>query len=620
MTDDAPSPPEGTAPPPPAPGAQAAPYRVLARAYRPTTFDGLVGQEALVRTLTNAFASGRLAQAYMLSGVRGIGKTTTARIIARALNCVGPDGTGGPTATPCGACQHCRAIAADNHVDVLEIDAASHTGVDDMRELIDGARYRPGMARYKVYIIDEVHMLSKSAFNALLKTLEEPPDHVRFVFATTEIRKVPVTVLSRCQRFDLRRVDAATLARHLASIVEREHAAVEPAALHLIARAADGSVRDGLSLLDQAIAHAAGPVDAATVRGMLGLADRTVVFDVFEAAMAGDARTALELVETQYLAGADPVVIVEDLLELAHWLTRLKVAPAAAADPGVPEAERVRGRENAEKLGIAEITRAWQLLLKGLGEVRMASAPIQAVEMLLVRLAYAARLPTPEEALRRLEDGGAAPTAAPPAAAPSAAQKTAAPSASAAPRTAAPRAQAPALTPRLESSSGGGGATAAQRQPAPRAESAPDTGPALPDFRAVVEFLARIGEMQLFAHMKSGVHLVRFEPGRIELRLADHVPRDVPGRLSRVLGEATGQPWLVGVSAAPGEATVLDQDAQAAAARKAEAEREPRVRAVLDAFPGATVDEVRLIAPPPPETEAETEPEADPEIGIGDEP
>ncbi len=619
MTDDAaPIPPHDIAPPPAAPGAQAAPYRVLARAYRPTTFDGLVGQQALVQTLTNAFASGRLAQAYMLAGVRGIGKTTTARIIARALNCIGPDGTGGPTATPCGVCQHCRAIAADNHVDVLEIDAASHTGVDDMRELIDGARYRPGMARYKVYIIDEVHMLSKSAFNALLKTLEEPPDHVRFIFATTEIRKVPVTVLSRCQRFDLRRVDAATLAGHLATIVEREAAAVDAAALHLIARAADGSVRDGLSLLDQAIAHAAGPVDAETVRRMLGLADRTIVFDVFEAAMAGDARAALEQVETQYLAGADPVVIVEDLLDLAHWLTRLKVAPAAAADPGLPEAERVRGRENAEKLGIAEITRAWQLLLKGLGEVRMAPSPIQAVEMLLVRLAYTARLPTPDEALRRL-DGPAAATAASMTAGP-----TAAPSAAGPPPAGPPRAQPVPSAQRSDSSAGDGAATAtaAQRQPAPRAQAAPDSRPALADFRAVVEYLASIGELQLYAHLKSGVHLVRFEPGRMELRLAEHVPSDVPGRLSRVLGDATGEPWLVGVSAAEGEATVVDQEAAAAAALKAEAARDPRVRAVLDAFPGATVDEVRLIPPAATDAAPAADPEAelDADAEIGDEP
>jgi len=312
------------------------PYRVLARKYRPTSFETLIGQEALVRTLTNAFGSGRLAHAYMLSGVRGIGKTTTARIIARALNCIGPDGNGGPTASPCGVCEHCRAIAEDRHVDVIEMDAASRTGVNDIRELIDAVPYRPVSARYKVYIIDEVHMLSNNAFNALLKTLEEPPEHVRFVFATTEIRKVPVTVLSRCQRFDLRRLDAETLTGHFAAIVEKEGATVSEAALRLIARAADGSVRDGLSLLDQAISHGVGAVDEEAVREMLGLADRSITFDLLDSVLRGDIGAALELLAGQYEAGADPVMVVSDMLELTHWLTRIKVVPDSADAPGVP--------------------------------------------------------------------------------------------------------------------------------------------------------------------------------------------------------------------------------------------------------------------------------------------
>ncbi len=388
------------------PAGETGHYRVLARKYRPVTFEELIGQEALVRTLTNALTSGRLAQAYMLSGVRGVGKTTTARIVARALNCVGADGRGGITPHPCGVCEHCLAIAQDRHLDVIEMDAATHTGKEEMRELLDGVRYRPTMGRYKVYIIDEVHMLSEKAFNALLKTLEEPPGHVRFVFATTEIRKVPVTVLSRCQRFDLRRIDTARLVAHLTDICGREQADVEAAAIKLIARAADGSVRDGLSLLDQALALAAGvPVDEAMVRDMLGLADRTTVFDILEAGLAGDAATALTLLSGQYEAGADPLTVLEDLLELTHWLTRLKVTPEAADAVDVPEAERERGRAMAGRLGMAEVTRAWQLLLKGLGELRFAPSPIQAAEMVLIRLAYAARLPTPLETLQRLTSG-----------------------------------------------------------------------------------------------------------------------------------------------------------------------------------------------------------------------
>ncbi|MFO1058299.1 MAG: DNA polymerase III subunit gamma/tau [Dongiaceae bacterium] len=380
-------------------------YRVLARKYRPTSFRQLIGQEAMVRTLTNAIASGRLAHAFVLTGVRGIGKTTTARIIARGLNCVGSDGQGKPTADPCGACEHCRAIAEDRHVDVLEMDAASRTGVGDIRELIESVRYRPVSARYKVYIIDEVHMLSNSAFNALLKTLEEPPAHVKFVFATTEARKIPVTVLSRCQRFDLRRVEAEVLAAHFGRIAEAEGATVAPTALALIARAADGSVRDGLSLLDQAIALADGPIGEQLVRDMLGLADRSQLFELYDQVMRGDAAGALGLVAALYAAGADPASLVQDLLDLTHWLTRLKLAPAAAELPTVPETERVRGKAMAGRLGMGQLTRAWQMLLKGLGEVQQAPAPLQALEMLLVRLTHAAELPSPAALVEALAAG-----------------------------------------------------------------------------------------------------------------------------------------------------------------------------------------------------------------------
>jgi DNA polymerase III subunit gamma/tau len=384
----------------------AAPYRVLARKYRPSDFAGLIGQEALVRTLTNAIAQGRLAHAFMLTGVRGVGKTTTARILARSFNCIGPDGKGGPTASPCGVCEHCRAIAEDRHVDVIEMDAASRTGVGDIRELIEGVRYRPTSARFKIYIIDEVHMLSSSAFNALLKTLEEPPEHVKFIFATTEIRKVPVTVLSRCQRFDLRRIEADRLAQHLGAIAAAEGAKLAPNALALIARAADGSARDGLSLLDQAITlvdrrETAAEVTEEQVRAMLGIADRTQLFELYEAAMAGRATEALDQVRRMYEAGADPIVVLQDLLDLTHWLTRCKLTPAVLLQPAVPEADRKRGGALAQQLGLPILARAWQMLLKGLAEAQYAPQPLAAAEMALIRLMHVADLPTPADLVRR---------------------------------------------------------------------------------------------------------------------------------------------------------------------------------------------------------------------------
>ncbi|MBM3566951.1 MAG: DNA polymerase III subunit gamma/tau, partial [Alphaproteobacteria bacterium] len=389
-------------------------YQVLARKYRPATFADLIGQEAIVRTLTNALKSGRLAHAFVLTGVRGVGKTTTARIIARALNCAGPDGKGEPTPEPCGRCEHCRAIAEDRHVDVLEMDAASRTGVDDIRELIDGVRYRPTSARYKVYIVDEVHMLSKPAFNALLKTLEEPPPHVKFIFATTEIRKVPVTVLSRCQRFDLRRIEEGVLKSHFRAIADKEGARIADGALALVARAADGSVRDGLSMLDQAISHigaedAGGEIGEDAVRRMLGLADRTLTFDLIEAALKGDAPQALAVLKQQHDAGADAAQSVEDALGAVHWLTRIKLSPDVADDPAVPEIERKRGRDMAGRLAMPVLARAWQILLKGLAETRAAPDAAAAAEMVLIRLAYASSLPTPEEAVRAVTQGNLAP-------------------------------------------------------------------------------------------------------------------------------------------------------------------------------------------------------------------
>src|SRR5471030_322657 len=381
-------------------------YRVLARKYRPASFDDLIGQDAMVRTISNAFETGRIPQAWILTGVRGVGKTTTARILARALNYELPDGSvTGPTIKMPKLGIHCQAIIESRHIDVLEMDAASHNGVDDVRQINDAIRYAPVSARTKVYILDEVHMLSGAAFNALLKTLEEPPPHAKFIFATTEIRKVPVTVLSRCQRFDLRRVDAALLVKHLEGIAAKENIEVEPAALALIARAAEGSVRDSLSLFDQGIAHAAGPVRAEDVRQMLGLADRVRVVDLFEALMKGDIAAALKELREQYDIGADPAVILSDLAEFTHFVTRVKVVPSVADDVSLSEAERVRGRAFATQLSMRVLSRTWQMLLKGVTEVQASGRPVAAAEMVLVRIAYAADLPTPDELVRSLGEG-----------------------------------------------------------------------------------------------------------------------------------------------------------------------------------------------------------------------
>src|SRR5580700_5547365 len=407
-----------------APSAAAAPvsggYRVLARKYRPSTFADLIGQDAMVRTLSNAFETGRIPQAWVLTGVRGVGKTTSARILARALNYELPDGSvTGPTISMPVLGVHCQAIMESRHLDVIEMDAASHNGVEDVRAINEAIRYAPVSARYKVYILDEVHMLSGAAFNALLKTLEEPPAHAKFVFATTEIRKVPITVLSRCQRFDLRRVDAALLVKHLQGIAEKEAITAEPEALGQIARAAEGSVRDALSLLDQAIAHAAGPVRAEDVRGMLGLADRTKIIDLFEALMRADLARALAELRQQYDAGADPAMGRSDLAEGTHFVTRVKIVPALADDVSLTEAERTRGRAFAIKLSMRVLARTWQMLLKGIGEVEAAGRPIDAAEMVLVRIAYAADLPTPDEVIRSLDEaqrgnGAGAPAASAP--------------------------------------------------------------------------------------------------------------------------------------------------------------------------------------------------------------
>ncbi len=576
----------------PEPGSGARVYRVLARKYRPTTLAGLRGQDVLVRTLRNAVASGRLAQAFLLAGVRGVGKTTTARILARMLNCVGADGEGGVTADPCGACEQCIAIAEDRHVDVLEIDAASHTGIDNMRELLEAARYRPVMGRYKIYVMDEVHMLSNAAFNALLKTLEEPPEHLKFVFATTELRKIPATVLSRCQRFDLRRVDGEELAGYFAEIVAREDGEASPEALALIARAADGSVRDGLSILDQALARGQGKADEVDVREMLGLADRGLIFDLYEAVMAGDIAVALANLEGQHAAGVDPAAVLEDLLAFTHWLARYKAAPAATARTA-PEFERERGAAMAARLAVPQLTRAWQLLLKGIEEARWAPDARQAVEMTLVRLAYSADLPTPQEALKAALGGGAAPPMAAAPAGPAAARGGAGrPSREAAPAQTVAQETAPAMAPSSPAAARDGvdddGRAAPERDGAGNGQAG-QRAPMPQSFQALLALAEEHRDGILLAHLRNRVHLVCYAPGRLAFRPGEGAPAGLERDLAAALERWTGQPWQVEVSPSEGAATVAKQEREAQRQRLAAAAAETEVARILEAFPGAEV-------------------------------
>ena len=546
--------------------ASSEPYRVLARKYRPGHFRDLIGQDAMVRTLTNAFAAGRVAQAMILTGVRGVGKTTTARIVAKGLNCTASDG---PTTDPCGRCAACTAIAAGRHVDVIEMDAASNTGVDYIREINEAVRYRPAEVRHKVYIIDEVHMLSTGAFNALLKTLEEPPEHVVFIMATTEIRKVPVTVLSRCQRFDLRRIEPEAMMAHLAHVAEAEGAQIEQGALALITRAAEGSVRDALSLLDQAIRPGAEATDAAAVRAMLGLADRARVIDLFEAIMRGDAKGALEELSAQYADGADPAALLRDLAELTHWVSVLRVSPEAADDPTIAPEERDRGRGLAERLSMRVLTRAWQMLLKALEEVALAPNAMMAAEMAVIRLAHVADLPPPEDLIRQLrasEDGtGAGPSV------PGGGDG-------------GPRA-------RLTAVPGGQPAPAPQPQPAP--DTAAATLAAYPAFGDVVAALRAARELRLVAAVEAHVELVAYSPGRIEFHPAPGAPAELAGRLSEALRTLTGARWSVAVTDAPGAPTIAAARAAAEAESRSAVADHPLVRAALETFPGAEIRAVR---------------------------
>lgn len=542
--------------------AKPAEYRVLARKYRPQNFAELKGQDALVRTLTNAIETGRIAHAFMLTGVRGVGKTTTARIIARALNC-----ESGPTITPCGTCEQCRAIAEDRHVDVLEMDAASRTGVDDIREIIDSVQYAPVSGRYKVFIIDEVHMLSKAAFNALLKTLEEPPEHVKFVFATTEIRKVPVTVLSRCQRFDLRRIGADVLEKYFMELTVKEKVEAEPAAVALIARAADGSARDGLSLLDQAISREQGKVTEDQVRSMLGLVDRSVTFDLFEALQKGQSDEAMGYLDALYKGGADPLMVLQDLLELTHYLTKVKVSPEMARDQALPEAERVRGAALAKSLSIPVLTRTWQMLTKGIAEVQHAFSPQQALEMVLIRLLFAAELPTPGDLIKQVKEGTATGIAS------------------------QLGSGMGGGGPRGTAMMGGGAATAARfttdPQPAMQAQVMPAS------FEEAVALFGQRREALLQNAIENFVHLVKFEPGHLEVRVEDEAPRALVGQMAQKLTEWTGQRWVISLSREEGAPTIGSLKQAAKQSLQAEIEATPVVAEILKAFPGAKIIEIK---------------------------
>jgi len=561
-------------------------YAVLARKYRPKNFDELIGQDAMVRTLTNAFASARIAQAYMLTGVRGVGKTTTARILARALNyeC---DGSDGPTIHMKEEGAHCTAIMESRHVDVLEMDAASHTGIDDIREIIESVRYKPISARMKVYIIDEVHMLSKQAFNGLLKTLEEPPDHVKFIFATTEIRKVPVTVLSRCQRFDLRRVDVEQLQEHFGKIAKLEKADLDDEALTLIARAAEGSVRDGLSILDQAIAHGSDKVTGGDVRAMLGLADRARVFELLETVFKGDAKGALEGLRALYLDGAEPVQILSDLAESVHVVTRIAAAGKDAADPTLSEAERALAEALAKRLDMGALARAWQTLLKGLEEASAYARPLAAAEMVLVRLAYMAELPSPRDLARAIKgDSGAT-----------------APSGSDA-LSGAPPAQS--SSPRASGSAQAQSAPAEDMAPTPETAAIAQPEIMLQSFADVIALVDTNRERKLCHALENNVRLVGFAPRNIEISLLEGAPRNLPNELGIKLKEWTGEQWIVAVSEgeAEGEETIAEKRAIREREQEARKQREidelkehPSVRAVFEHFPDARITDVRNLEP-----------------------
>ena len=565
-------------------------YQVLARKYRPETFSDLIGQEAMVRTLKNAFDADRIAQAFMMTGIRGVGKTTTARIIAKGMNCIGLEGNTGPTTSPCGQCEHCVAISEGRHVDVLEMDAASRTGVDDIREIIDSVHYRAASARFKIYIIDEVHMLSNNAFNALLKTLEEPPEHVKFIFATTEIRKVPVTVLSRCQRFDLRRIEPEEMIKMLQNLAKLENASISNEALALITRASEGSARDAQSLLDQAISHGAGETSVDQVRAMLGLADRGRVLDLFEFIMRGQAKEALNELGSQYSDGADPIGIIRDLAEVTHWVSIIKITPDAADDPTVSPDEKTRGQAFSQSLSMRILTRTWQLLLKALEEISSAPNPMMAAEMAVIRITHVSDLPSPEELVKKLtsthsESEGV-----------------------------------------KKGNSGGSvsNTTSSNFKPTQQTETRPiknegNTALALdtktldlqyPTFESVLEIIRKFRDMKLLIDVENSVRLSSYVPGRIEFTPTENAPKDLAQRLGQLLQNWTGFRWAITVVGNCSGKTIQEQRNAKDAILKREAKLHPFVKTVFDNFPKASIIEVKSQA----EIVAEAEETGLPEI------
>ena len=565
-------------------------YQVLARKYRPETFSDLIGQEAMVRTLKNAFDADRIAQAFMMTGIRGVGKTTTARIIAKGMNCIGLEGNTGPTTSPCGQCEHCIAISEGRHVDVLEMDAASRTGVDDIREIIDSVHYRAASARFKIYIIDEVHMLSNNAFNALLKTLEEPPEHVKFIFATTEIRKVPVTVLSRCQRFDLRRIEPEEMIKMLQNLAKLENASISNEALALITRASEGSARDAQSLLDQAISHGAGETSVDQVRAMLGLADRGRVLDLFEFIMRGQAKEALNELGSQYSDGADPIGIIRDLAEVTHWVSIIKITPDAADDPTVSPDEKTRGQAFSQSLSMRILTRTWQLLLKALEEISSAPSPMMAAEMAVIRITHVSDLPSPEELVKKLTSTHSESEG-------------------------------------VKKGNPGGSisnTTSSNFKPTQQTETRPiknegNTALALdtetldlqyPTFESVLEIIRKFRDMKLLIDVENSVRLSSYVPGRIEFTPTENAPTDLAQRLGQLLQNWTGFRWAITVVGNCSGETIQEQRNAKDATLKREAKLHPFVKTVFDNFPKASIIEIKSQA----EIVAEAEETGLPEI------
>lgn len=574
-------------------------YQVLARKYRPETFVDLVGQDTMVQTLRNAFEAERIAQAFIMTGIRGTGKTTTARIIAKGMNCIGLDGNSGPTIDPCGQCEHCTSIMEGRHVDVMEMDAASRTGVGDIREIIDSVAYRAASARYKIYIIDEVHMLSTNAFNALLKTLEEPPAHVKFIFATTEIRKVPVTVLSRCQRFDLRRIEPEVMIALLQKIAKSERAKITDEALGLITRAAEGSARDAQSLLDQAISHGGGETNVEQVRAMLGLADRGRVLDLFDLILRGDAAGALGELSSQYAAGADPMAVLRDLAEVSHWVSVIKITPAAADDPTVSPDETSRGLVMANALPMRVLSRMWQMLLTALEEVSCAPNTMMAAEMAIIRLTHVADLPTPDELIRNLQN-----------------IPTSTPIAVAQGKPCAPRAGLQTNTIKTTGSQQAPSALQVKNTAGVTAalvvEPATDALANLAQFQDVLILIRNHRDVKLLVDVETTLRLISYSPGRIEFEPTENAPKDLAQRLGSRLQTWTGNRWAVSIGS-NGAKTIAEMRDAATTALTQIAKSHPLVQAVLIAFPKAEITEIRTAKDIATEAQIEALPEVEDE-------